>query len=834
MKKLLSALLCLMLMISAFSIGSITASAEEFTQTGAEFITNIKVGFNLGNTFEAWQGWNTWPDDISTITPEYSETGWNNPKTTQAMIDEVANAGFNAIRIPVTWRNFIVDNGNGTYTIRQEWLDRVKEVVGYAQNNDMYIIVNMHHDDKDWLDITKTGDEWDAIVEKYRQIWNQIATEFKDYDEKLILEAANEIVGGNDWWGKQDYYFDNMTELYKCFIKTVRETGGNNAKRYLMLPTYGAQWYSHQIDKVYLPEDDNHIIMDVHWYTSSTDIKELNTYMSHFAKMTLKKGYGAVFGECGLQKSASNTTKAAWPVAYMGTAMANGIPCFIWDDGGNFQQLDRRNLVWTSDAYISAIMATVNDESYSTLAPITTKATTTVKQPTNEKWYEWVEKDTLTEYQTKSAKDYDISYSGGWADSNTTYTTVRDGIRANSNDPDACKKQIQYLTDINNASEIVEAARELNGKIAFDVYGTFTTGDDEDVRCYFRMNLPNVGWTTDFDIIMESDTKYTLLVDPELLPLDWKTIQVQYNNYNNFGDGLYAPELYLTLPYIVYSGTTTTTTTTEAPAPTTADDTTAPVVESPDDPTTVVGGKYETSIVQDPNAPVAADDSINVFTIDDKTVKAGDTIEVPVVLSNVDKIWGAQLNIAFDTKGLEFVSFAKGDVFADVLENKNDVADGYISVLLSHNLTDGTDVDNVHEGGVVFTLTLKVLDTAAEGTYGIAFVNFDAESFFEIENDTVDVAFKSAIITVEEEEATEPAPEETTAPAPVVTETPDAPVDTPDDVESNGDVVATTGADTTDANGNSTAPQTGAAAAPIAAAALAVAAAVVVFKSRKK
>ena len=202
MKKLLSALLCLMLMISAFSIGSITASAEEFTQTGAEFITNIKVGFNLGNTFEAWQGWNTWPDDISTITPEYSETGWNNPKTTQAMIDEVAEAGFNAIRIPVTWRNFIVDNGNGTYTIRQEWLDRVKEVVGYAQNNDMYIIVNMHHDDKDWLDITKTGDEWDAIVEKYRQIWNQIATEFKDYDEKLILEAANEIVGGNDWWGK--------------------------------------------------------------------------------------------------------------------------------------------------------------------------------------------------------------------------------------------------------------------------------------------------------------------------------------------------------------------------------------------------------------------------------------------------------------------------------------------------------------------------------------------------------------------------------------------------------------------------------------------------------
>ena len=273
---------------------------------------------------------------------------------------------------------------------------------------------------------------------------------------------------------------------------------------------------------------------------------------------------------------------------------------------------------------------------------------------------------------------------------------------------------------------------------------------------------------------------------------------------------------------------------TTAPAPTTADDTTAPVVESPDDPTTVVGGKYETSIVQDPNAPVAADDSINVFTIDDQTVKAGDTIEVPVVLSNVDKIWGAQLNIAFDTNGLEFVSFAKGDVFADVLENKNDVADGYISVLLSHNLTDGTDVDNVHEGGVVFTLTLKVLDTAAEGTYGIAFVNFDAESFFEIENDTVDVAFKSAIITVEEEEATEPAPEETTAPAPVVTETPDAPVDTPDDVESNGDVVATTGADTTDANGNSTAPQTGAAAAPIAAAALAVAAAVVVFKSRKK
>lgn len=379
MKKVLSVLLSVLLLITAFSVGSITASADEFTQSGAEFVQNIKVGWNLGNTMESWQSWGTWPSDISTITPEYSETGWYNPKTTQSMIDTVHDAGFNAIRVPITWRNFIVDNGDGTYTIRAEWINRIKEIVGYAQKNDMYVIINMHHDDRDWLNLIEQDDEWNAILEKYRQVWQQIATAFKDYNEKLILEAANELLainkstGDKDWWGQQSYYFSNMTKLYKCFIETVRSTGGNNAKRYLMLPTYAAQWYSHQVDKVYLPSDDNHIIMDVHWYTTSTDTSELNNYMSHIKSITIDRGYGAVFGECGLVKSASNSLKKSWPSAFIGTAKKNGISCLIWDDGGDFQQLNRNSLTWLSQSYIDAIIDTVDSTSSPT---ITTKATT--------------------------------------------------------------------------------------------------------------------------------------------------------------------------------------------------------------------------------------------------------------------------------------------------------------------------------------------------------------------------------------------------------------------------------------------------------------------------
>lgn len=420
MKKVLSVLLSVLLLITAFSVGSITASADEFTQSGAEFVQNIKVGWNLGNTMESWQSWGTWPSDISTITPEYSETGWYNPKTTQSMIDTVHDAGFNAIRVPITWRNFIVDNGDGTYTIRAEWINRIKEIVGYAQKNDMYVIINMHHDDRDWLNLIEQDDEWSAILEKYRQVWQQIATAFKDYNENLILEAANELLainkstGDKDWWGQQSYYFSNMTKLYKCFIETVRSTGGNNSKRYLLLNTYGAVCKAKPVQLFQMPSDSaNHLIIGVHTYdpqklcfrdSSTTTFDEsamkeiFDSAFKQLKDLYLSKGIGVIMGEMGAVNKNNNSERIKY-VNSLVSYCSNYSTIPVWWDSGftdksnsvdAFGLINRSSCSWVHNDIALALVNKSKElkssrpslESFTATTITTTQPTTTTTHPT--------------------------------------------------------------------------------------------------------------------------------------------------------------------------------------------------------------------------------------------------------------------------------------------------------------------------------------------------------------------------------------------------------------------------------------------------------------------
>ncbi len=278
MKLIISIVLCAAILCSVMIMSGIVSSAqtshEQFSLSTTDLVKEMGAGWNLGNTFEATDRWDSGWSDSFTVNDV--ETGWGNPTTTQAIFDKVADQGFKSVRIPVSWYRW-VDDDNG-YKIDSAWMSRVKEIVSYAYAHDMYVIVNMHHDDKDWLDISKTGDEWEAVKEKYQAIWVQIAAEFKDYDEHLLLEGGNEMVADGDWWGHSQYYFDNQNELYQIFVDTVRSSGGNNAKRYLVLPTYGAQWYSHQWGNLVIPNGDSHCIIDIHWYRTNTS--EYDTYMS--------------------------------------------------------------------------------------------------------------------------------------------------------------------------------------------------------------------------------------------------------------------------------------------------------------------------------------------------------------------------------------------------------------------------------------------------------------------------------------------------------------------------------------------------------------------------
>lgn len=340
-------------------------TTADFSLTAQEVCAKMGAGWNLGNTLDACQIWG----DISDVpTVEEQETGWNNPKTTQEIIDFVVKSGFGAIRIPVTWY-LQVEEKDGEYVIKQEWMDRVKEVAEYCLKNDVYTIVNMHHDDQFWLNISADENEWTEIKDKYEQLWKQIATEFKDYNDKLILEGLNEVTAtvgfdgcdGDEankcWWGHSEEPFHRLNELYQIFVDTVRATGDNNAERYLMIPTYGAQWYDNQINNVNIPNDDGHIILDVHWYQPDAYDKEANRWvfsaMKNFAD---EHGVGAVLGESGIVKSGTIANKVSYGENVVGCAAEYGIPVFLWDDGGDVQILERDTLNWNCQDYIDSVI----------------------------------------------------------------------------------------------------------------------------------------------------------------------------------------------------------------------------------------------------------------------------------------------------------------------------------------------------------------------------------------------------------------------------------------------------------------------------------------------
>ena len=181
-----------------------------------ETIRDMKVGWNLGNSLDA-----TAPENKDTATIKEFEEYWGNPVTTKEMILKVKEAGFNTIRVPVTWWKKIDSNNN--YQIDPEWLKRVKEVVDYVYEEGLYVIIDAHHED-DWLiPVIDNLDERIAILES---IWKQVSEYFKDYDYHLIFETMNEVrlIGTEFEWNegtKEAREIINI--LNKAAVETIRK-----------------------------------------------------------------------------------------------------------------------------------------------------------------------------------------------------------------------------------------------------------------------------------------------------------------------------------------------------------------------------------------------------------------------------------------------------------------------------------------------------------------------------------------------------------------------------------------------------------------------------------
>lgn len=297
--------------------------------TSIEVVKDMGNGINLGNTMEAygraWLGTNA--------SPTQYETAWGQPVTTEEMIRGMKEAGFDTIRIPVAWTN-TMDYQNGDYTIDPAYMARVKEIVDYARANDMYVIINDHWDGGWWGMFGSADDEtWEKAMDMYVSIWGQISREFKDYSDYVIFESGNEELGHrlNDTDIAKDsgtlseddcFYMANV--INQNFITVVRNSGGNNAKRFLLIAGFDTDINYTCDPRFNMPKDtvENRLLISVHYYdptpytimywTDDWGTDEDKAYMKmQLNKMQsfTKSGYGVVIGEYGVQSQDGATIR---------------------------------------------------------------------------------------------------------------------------------------------------------------------------------------------------------------------------------------------------------------------------------------------------------------------------------------------------------------------------------------------------------------------------------------------------------------------------------------------------------------------------------------------
>ncbi|MBE6836869.1 MAG: glycoside hydrolase family 5 protein [Ruminococcus sp.] len=368
-----------MIVTTAFS--SVPASAQNTCdKTAADVVLDMTVGWNLGNSLDATNG-----DGVN------SETSWGNPKTTKAMIDAVKRAGFNTVRVPVSWGRHTSGNN---HTIDSAWMARVKEVVGYCIDNDMYVILNTHHDINATSDAAyyPTYARLDASNDFLESIWTQIANEFKDYDYHLIFETLNEprLVGHEyEWWWPNDSAIAEpiacINSMNQTCLDAIRATGGNNSTRCIMVPGYCASVYGATADGFRVPNDsaDDRIIVSVHAYTPVSFTLDDNgtSVFSDSLKSEIDDIFNTIewidepviIGEMSASNRNNSSERVKWAEYYFGKVAETidygaNVPCILWDNnvwinqehaGESHGHLDRSTLTWNDEPFINAIMDTL-------------------------------------------------------------------------------------------------------------------------------------------------------------------------------------------------------------------------------------------------------------------------------------------------------------------------------------------------------------------------------------------------------------------------------------------------------------------------------------------
>jgi aryl-phospho-beta-D-glucosidase BglC (GH1 family) len=368
-----------------YNLNPVSPDNSGMGSNAAQLASKIKIGWNIGNSLEAIGG----------------ETNWGNPAITNELIQLVKQSGFNAIRLPCSWNQYSDPN---TAEISKNWLNRVKEVVQYCVDNDMYVLLNIHWDGG-WLENNCTSDKQDINNARLKAFWEQIATALRDFDEHLLFAGTNEPNVD------QASQMEVLLSYHQTFINAVRSTGGRNAYRILVV-----QGPSTDIGKTHelmnqMPVDNvpDRLMAEIHYYTpwnlcgltedaswgnmffywgngyhSETDLahnatwgeeETVNTNFGLMKQQFVDKGIPVILGEFGAMRrtNLSGTaltlhlaSRAYYHKYVTQKAIANGILPFYWDNGGlgNFANgiFDRNNLTVFDQQTLNALMEGANQK----------------------------------------------------------------------------------------------------------------------------------------------------------------------------------------------------------------------------------------------------------------------------------------------------------------------------------------------------------------------------------------------------------------------------------------------------------------------------------------
>lgn len=347
--------------------------------TSQQLVEDMTFGWNLGNTLDVCQADRDGDGKINEHVEageKVDETLWGNPKATKDLFTSLKKNGVNAVRIPVTWRDHMDSDGN----IDREWMDRVQQVVDYAYSQGMYVIINVHHDGGGdpkfgaWI-IEESQNDYNTFLKKYKNVWKQIAERFKNYSDYLIFESMNEV-------GFDTLYNKNKADAYNLinkinqdFVDIIRATGGNNAKRHLLIAGYYTD-IERTCDSLYKMPDDKagRCILSVHYYTpwdfctcdrkhtwgTNSEVRQMETLIGKMKKNFVDKGIPVIIGEYAA--SGSDLSSCIFFIEKLNKLCSDyGIATFIWDSGS---QVNRKTYKWRTPQYLEALKCATSGKDY--------------------------------------------------------------------------------------------------------------------------------------------------------------------------------------------------------------------------------------------------------------------------------------------------------------------------------------------------------------------------------------------------------------------------------------------------------------------------------------